>query len=326
MRYTKLTHAAKIGTKHHENGITYIKTSSGNWAIEKTPEVKRWLKSLYVEENLTLRKLCAKTGLPHSSAQKLLLEFGLMRKKKQISDKDANAFCKKNHSLLVSMYQDKGMTRTSIAKIVREKTGLPFKAHMLARYFESVGVRRRTHAEAIAQASKHGRMVTRKRGEMIFSAPAISAWENNLDRNLSGLTFPQYKRIVHRFTYMVVARFPDLFPEGTHRIDRWLSGESKDMHLDHQFSKTSGYYEFNGQDYVPRKQPIDLTVICHPCNLKLMTARTNMIKHSMNHIELDDLLKRIKAFEKKHGDIFDDYYGKYTVEQIVDAYDKRKCK
>lgn len=326
MRYTKLTHAAKIGTKHHENGITYIKTSSGNWAIEKTPTIRRWLESLYVGENLTLRQLCERTGLPHSSAQRLLEDFDLMRKKKTMSDKDADAFCKKNHSLLVHMYRDRGMARSSIAKIIREKTGLPFKTCMLARYFESVGIERRTHAEAIAEATKHGRRYKMPRGQVLFSSHAQSAWNDLIEKNLQGLTYRQYKMIVHRFTYMVVSRFPHLFPEGTHRIDRWRTGESKDIHLDHQFSKTNGYYEFDGKDYVPRKQPIELTVMCHPCNLKLMAAKTNMIKHSMNHIELDELHKRIAAFEKKHGDIFDDYYGKYTVEQIVSAYDKRKCK
>lgn len=83
MQYTKLTHAAKIGTKHHVNGITYIKTSSGKWTIEKTPTIRRWLESLYIGETLTLRDLCKKTGLPHSSAQRLLLDFDLMRSKKK---------------------------------------------------------------------------------------------------------------------------------------------------------------------------------------------------------------------------------------------------
>lgn len=83
MLYTKLTHAAATGTKHHENGITYIKTKSGGWAIESTPTVRRWLEALYVGENLTLRALCERTGIPHSSAQNLLVEFDLMRSKKK---------------------------------------------------------------------------------------------------------------------------------------------------------------------------------------------------------------------------------------------------
>ena len=315
-----------VGDTLKKKGLTYQKQTNGGWALVQNKALRQLLTGLYVDQQLTLRGITEKTGIPHSSVQKALNAFNLTRKKKTMSDEDANAFCEKNHSLLVSMYQDKGMTRTSIAEVIREKTGLPFKTCMLSRYFESVGIERRTHAEAIAEATKHGRRHKIKKGTILFSKTAIQAWENNLDRSLCGITFVQYKRIVHRFTYMVVSRFPHLFPEGTHRIDRWLSGESKDIHLDHQFSKTNGYYEFNGKDYVPRKQPVALSVICHPCNLKLMAARTNMIKHSMNHIELDDLLKRIAAFEKKHGDIFDDYYGKYTVEQIVDAYDKRKCK
>lgn len=315
-----------VGEVRKIGALSYKKQTNGRWLLVRNKALRRLMTELYVDQQLTLRGITEKTGIPHSSVQGILNAFNLTRKKKSMSDEDANKFCEKNHSLLVSMYQDKGMTRSSIAEVIREKTGLPFKTCMLSRYFESVGIERRTHAEAIAEATKHGRRYRFKRGSRIFSASSVRAWENNLDMNLSGLTFIQYKRIVHRFTYMVVARYPHLFPEGTHRIDRWLSRESQDIHLDHQFSKTNGFYEFNGKDYVPRKQPVALTVMCHPCNLKLMAARTNMIKSTSNHIELDDLLKRIAAFEKKHGDIFDDYYGKYTVEQIVDAYDKRKCK
>lgn len=40
-----------------------------------------------------------------------------------------------------------------------------------------------------------------------------------------------------------------------------------------------------------------------------MTSKSNSIKSSSNHIELDELEKRIAEFEKEHGDIFEDYYG-----------------
>lgn len=315
-----------VGDTRKVNGLTYKKQTNGRWLLVRNKRLRSIVTKLYCVEELTLRGITDRTGIPHSSIQRILNDFGLMRKKKSMSDEDASKFCRKNHSLLVHMYRDRGMARSSISKIIREKTGLPFKTCMLARYFESVGIERRTHAEAIAEATKHGRRYKIPRGQVLFSSHAQSAWNDLIEKNLQGLTYRQYKMIVHRFTYMVVSRFPHLFPEGTHRIDRWRTGESKDIHLDHQFSKTNGYYEFDGKDYVPRKQPIELTVMCHPCNLKLMAAKTNMIKHSMNHIELDELHKRIAAFEKKHGDIFDDYYGKYTVEQIVSAYDKRKCK
>lgn len=313
-----------VGDTRKVNGLTYKKQTNGRWLLVRNKRLRSIVTKLYCVEELTLRGITDRTGIPHSSMQRILNDFGLMRKKKSMSDEDASKFCRKNHTTLVAMYLNEGLTRSSIAKAVVGATGLPFTSKMLSRYFDSVGVYRRNHSESIAEATKHGRMVTRKRGELLFSKRAIASWDYHLDMDLRGLTYAQYKRIVRRFTYMTVSRYPDLFPEGTHTIDRWLIGNSADTHLDHQYSISNGYYEFDGRDYLQRDLPVPLTVMCHPCNLKLLTAKANMIKSSSNHISLEDLTSSIAEFERKHGDIFDDYYGNYAKDSLVTAYSKRK--
>lgn len=88
----------------------------------------------------------------------------------------------------------------------------------------------------------------------------------------------------------------------------------------------SGYWEFNGEDYVPRECPVSLEIICHPVNLKLMRGETNTRKNRINHIEYQDLIDKIDKFEQKHGDIFEDYYGTYTRRDIIEAHSKEMKK
>lgn len=312
----------RVGDTKKVGSFTYTKSSNGKWLLCRDKELKKVLTNLYSEQGLTLRKITEQTGIPHSSLQQAINHFDLMRKKKPMSDEDANAFCVKNKKLLLSMYLEKHMTPQEISEVVAEKTKLPFKFYMLHRFFSELGILK-THSEAIHGAISRGTFAEpKKRGENLFAKHAITSWEYHLDKSLSGLTFEQYKRLVHRFTYMVVSRYPDLFDHGTHRLDR----ECKDIQLDHQFSKASGYYEYNGKEYVPRKTPVPLDVMCHPCNLKLMSTRSNGIKSSSNHIELDELRDNIKRFTKKHGDIFDGYYEKYTREEIVQLYAQRSKK
>lgn len=83
MRYTELKEPAKVGTKKFVDGLTYVKQVNGKWLIDPTPSVRDWLTRLYVRKELTMRELSEETGIPHSSLQKLLNHFDLMRSKKE---------------------------------------------------------------------------------------------------------------------------------------------------------------------------------------------------------------------------------------------------
>lgn len=299
----------KVGDIQKHNGLTYEKTRNGKWLLVRNNKLKKLLKDLHIKQGKTIRTITEETGIPHSTVQKALNDFGLMQSKKAKAE-DLAKFVKKNLKLLTRMYCELEMTPAEIRKAIHKETGKDFKN--IKTEMRRQGVPIRSHGEAIAVATKKGRRYKTTSADALFSPVQITAWDNNLDRSLQGLTFKQYKRIVHRFTYMVVKRFPMYVEPGSRRELR--SGTN--IELDHQFSKSSGFYEFNGTEYVPRKQPISLEVICHPLNLKLMTSRSNSIKGSGNHIELDELEKQIAKFEKQHGDIFEDYYGTYTKEEI----------
>lgn len=85
MKYTEIKESAPSGTKKFVGGITYQKQINGKWLIEPNSAVRNWLSSLYVGRGLTMHQVTKETGIPHSSLQKLLNHFDLMRGKKDKS-------------------------------------------------------------------------------------------------------------------------------------------------------------------------------------------------------------------------------------------------
>ena len=303
----------KVGDKQKHNGLTYIKSSNGKWLLDRNKALKKVLRDLHVKKGMTIRAITKSTGIPHSTVQKALNDFGIMDSKKAKAQ-DLTKFVEKNLELLYKMYCELQMTPSEIRQAILKETGKNFKN--IKAEMRRQGIPIRTHAESIKVATSKGKRRGRLPGEMVFSKPAVSSWNYHLDRSLCGLTFKQYKRIVHRFTYMVVKRFPHMFEDLASLESR--RGRNTGLELDHQFSKFSGYWKFNGKDYVPRKQCVSLEIMCHPLNLKLMSALTNNRKNNANHIELNELENQIAEFEKEHGDIFEDYYGTYTKEELID--------
>lgn len=309
-----------VGDKRKVHGLTYEKAGNGKWTLVRNKALKCLFTRLYEVEKKTLRDITEETGIPHSTVQKVVNHFSLMRKKKPMTDEEVFKLCNKNHDLFVRLYHDKGWVQSRIAAEVRKRTGKPFKSNMLRRYFKKVGVPVKTHKEALETASKFGRMRGPDRGLALFAQRSIKAWDEHLDRDLTNLTYTQYKRIVRRFTYMTVKRYPQLVPKEWDSRYRRANGTGSEFHLDHQFAVASGYYKFEDSEYVPRERPIALTIMCHPANLKLMTATSNVRKGSTNRFSLGKLKKRIKEFAKEHGDIYDDYYGKFSKDQLIDFY------
>lgn len=297
-----------VGDTRKANGLTYEKQRNGKWMLVRNKALRKLLTRLYVTEKKTLHAITAETGIPHTSVQRALNEFELMRSKKAYSAPFKEFFAR-NEKKLWAMYE-KGRTTAEIAKGVNAKLGTDYSWITLDRAFTKAGYTLRTHQEAITNAEQLGRRdkCRHTKGEGVWHKPAIAAWNYHLDFNLADLTIQQYKRIVYRFTYMVIKRYPQFFPENAALSERTGSG----IELDHQFSRSNGYWVWDGEDYVKREQPIALEVMCHPANLKLMSAKTNSLKGARNHISLKDLMKRIEAFNKEHGDLFDGYYEKHT--------------
>lgn len=303
-----------VGDKKKVNGLTYEKTGNGKWLLVRNTALRKVLHDLHVKQKKPLRTIHQETGIPHGSIQKALNDLGVMRSKKAKSA-EIHAFIDKNLDKLKRMYFEKGMPFVEIAAKVKEKTGRDYKPFMYARYFRKIGIELRDHGEAIAVATGRGRRHCIPKGQIIFASHSIQGWTDALEHPLKDLTPLQYKRIVQRFTGMVIKRFPHLFaPE----FQRDLKPDG--YHVDHMFSVSNGFYELRKNQYVERKCKVPLEVICHPVNLQLIHGAANMTKGSRNAFDLEGLHKRIAVFEKKHGDIFDDYYGQFTCSDIVDIH------
>ncbi len=313
--YVKLPSSeGEVGEKRKVNNLTYEKSRNGKWLLVRNKALKVLLTKLHVTDGLTLRGIHTETGIPHSSIQSALNDLGIMRSKKAKSA-EIHAFIDKNLDKLKRMYFEKGMSFVEIAAKVKEKTGRDYRPFMYARYFRKLGIELRDHSEAIAVATSRGRRHCIPKGQIIFASHSVRGWNDALDHPLKDLTPLQYKRIVQRFTGAVIKRFPHLFaPEFQRDLKPY------GYHVDHMFSVSNGFYELRKNQYVERKCKVPLEVICHPVNLQLIHGAANMTKGSRNAFDLEDLHKRIAVFEKKHGDIFDDYYGQFTCSDIVDIH------
>lgn len=312
-----------VGTIKVVDGFKFERSKNGLWKLLPTKELKSYLKKFYVDQSMPLRKLAEVSGQPMATLQNLLNEFNLMRKKKPNSDEEVFDFCIKNKNLIVNLYHNEGLNVSGIVTKINSYGKIHVTRRQLSSYFDSIGLERRSHVESIHKYRDLGRGRTPERGEAVFSSHAVSSWHYHLDLDLDRLTYNQYKRVVYRFTYMAIARLPHLYPDLAHKRDRKRLGISG-VDLDHQFSISNGYYDLVKGHYVKKKQVVPLEVMCHPCNLKLIPERTNCIKGSRNHKTLDQLLDEIKKFNKKHGDIFDDYYDKFTKDDVVELHRSKK--
>lgn len=304
----------RVGDRQKHNGLTYEKTKNGKWLLVRDRALRTLLTDLHGKQKKTLRQIHTETGIPHSTIQKALNDMGLMRSKKAYST-EFTKFADRNLDKLKRMYIEKGMTFSEIANKVKEKTGRDYQPSMYGRYFRRLGIETRTHQEAIDLAESKGIRYRISPGEHIFSEHSVKGWNDALEKPLRDLSPKQYKILVQRFTKMVIKRFPHLFaPE----FQRYM--QPNGYHIDHMFSVSSGYYELRKNIYVERKCKVPLEVICHPVNLQIIRGSINMTKGSRNSFDLEELHKRIAKFEKKHGDIFDDYYGQFTCSDIVEIH------
>lgn len=302
----------KLGDRRKDGKYTYEKSNNGRWKLVENDALKKHLHSLYVKKGLGINPVSKETGIPYSVTQQLLAEFGFLRTHAGKANA-FEAFMQKNFKRVLRMYE-KGQTLLEISQILEDTDGRKFPRSKYLAYFKANDVHIRDSKEAHAVATETGRKTHEKPAGMgLFKPQATNSWHYHLDLNLSGLTFEQYKRIVYRFTYMVTVRYPKMFPANVSMQAR--RGEPID--LDHQLSIFNGFHRFDGKSYVARKRPLALEVMCHPANLKLMCRMTNMKKHSQNHLSLEQLTTAIAKHQEKHGDIFDDYYGRYTKEDYV---------
>ena len=92
-----------------------------------------------------------------------------------------------------------------------------------------------------------------------------------------------YRDIVTYYTNLVYCEYYNFINPNN------LKRGSKEYHLDHIYSVTKGL-----------KDNIPIWVICHPCNLQMLSAFDNVSKSNRCDITLEELFSRIEDFESKY--------------------------
>jgi hypothetical protein len=98
----------------------------------------------------------------------------------------------------------------------------------------------------------------------------------------SSTGYKTYNYQARRLTYFVFNRHKEFFKKP----------RSLDWHLDNQFSIYNGFTHATGQ--------LDLRLVCHPANLKIISQRQNNIKNRHSAFSLTVLKKKIKEWEEKN--------------------------
>lgn len=98
-------------------------------------------------------------------------------------------------------------------------------------------------------------------------------------------TLTEYNRKIKKFTGYVYRAYKDIIDP------KRLRGS--EYHLDHRLSKSHAYSKYD--------TPLPLRVVCHPMNLKVVTARENLTKNHKSTLTLSALKRRIKKFDSEYG-------------------------
>ncbi len=132
--------------------------------------------------------------------------------------------------------------------------------------------------------------------------------ENGIDTSDSGrftrIEDPEFKGLCRRLTDSIINRNANKINPRKYVIGKYY-------HIDHKLSISDGSY-------------LGLTVldIAHPCNLRTIQAKTNLKKGSSSSLTKQELLNKIKVWNKDYGDPFEGInvnikykykYGRYRI-------------
>lgn len=102
-----------------------------------------------------------------------------------------------------------------------------------------------------------------------------------------------YLRVSNIVTRLVMRSYCDIIDPKNLR--------SAAFHLDHMVSRYDGFSRYS--------KPVDLRLICHPANLKIVSSKENLVKNKKSSLSISRLKRRIRKFESTHGVVqFPDNY------------------
>lgn len=252
--------------------VTYMtRSDNGTFETMWTPARKLIVRHLYLVEGLSLRKVAEYFGCSHGAVQNLCNEMGWIRKRRTELEDYADQ--------IREYYVDDEFSPSQIADL----TG--FDVHQIEYFAKREGYYR-THAEATSLRVETGGY--KKSGIM----KSKSAMEKALSRDCS--SYEKYAYAVYKLTSIVAYQF-------SHAMNN-LDLRSYDFHLDHRYSIRAGFFKSDFE--TPRRKPMPLRFMCHPANLRILSALDNINKGADCDFSFQELKRRIQKFENKHGVVF----------------------
>ena len=276
-----------VGEIRKVGKFSYLKAKNGKWGLVYDKPVLELLSSLH-KKGMTNQQIAEHTGIPRPRITTVLKNLGLARNPERAGQVERSLQIYADPEVqteILHLYGHRHFPCWLIAHAlnVGERTVIKFlKA--------SVGIRSNKEAQ-VAYAKRTGRPTT-----YLPHARAI-----HRHANATFTSFDDYTHAARRLTDVLRMDYERLVdPEGL-RSYFW--------HMDHQFSIYLGYFRYSAKrgKFVPRRKPIPLQVLCHPANLKVISASENAIKGTRAAIRYGKLLRRIEEFDSIFGPVFKDF-------------------
>lgn len=249
---------------------------------------KKRVYQLYVKQSLSMAKVSDRLSIPVSTLQGLLEKNNWVRRKSdtlqgRLKFQLSRPRIKNRYA---SLYKS-GFTANDLAEHAAIEFGSPVMPNVFEQFVSKLGIKRtRSETAALLVYQKRHPAHYRRRN-------VIVSW---LDMNLTGISYEEYYHAIQRLTDSV----QDEFPQYIEGIDVVGKGD-RTWHVDHAFSTHSGFYNDEG---LVRSAVCPLHLMCHPVNLRVMTASENGRKGKRNSMSKDELIQTVRDFTQAHGNIF----------------------
>lgn len=214
-----------------------------------------------------------------------------------------------SHSAIQQLLESKGWVRTkAAARYVVDSQAATIKRmylkHTCAQIAERLGI---TPGQVEGHVKRNGYNRSFKETLNTLTVPnnrhrSATQRRNAMDKYVNavrpGISYETYVVLARKMTASVTAEYrSEIDPERQ---------RGRKYQVDHIYPIVLGYYR-DLASKEPRKTPLPLALICHPCNLQLLTHKENLEKRQMIGVPLKELKKQIRKREEKRPTVLREY-------------------
>jgi hypothetical protein len=255
----------------------YLKAGNGRWGLVIDRRLIAQIKRLYVVQGMNLREVAELLVLPghpnisHSLVQRICNQEGWIRSHYGRREA-ALAYLKRNKKKIAILFTKHALTVRELGFVTNVR--IPFLSEFIS---DDLGLNRDTTGmrpiKDRAINSKELHIVPR------------NTWNRILRTDPNDLTVAEYKAAIRRLTDVVYRRF---FNEA-HKERNY------DVHVDHIFSLSDGYYTRKGGKRIKRDEVVPFKYMVHPENMHIVTRQVNLLKGERSNHTLAQLIKKVEA-------------------------------